>query len=239
MNETTDRSVRTERPDRAEERLERWLAGEASADDERALAAEAAADPALAAELSAHREVAARLRALPRELAPARDLFPEIARRTQSATGVGPLRSAALFPPLPRAAVRLALAASLLAALALGWSLRAKIEPRTVVVETTAPRAAAPPAPSVARTAYAATGREFDAIRDELRRAIDQRRDSLPPETRRLVFESLETIERAIGEIEAALAAAPTDPELARTYISYRQREIDLLRQANRLAARL
>jgi hypothetical protein len=218
--------------------MERWLAGEASADDERALDAAAAADPALAAELSAHREVAARLRALPRELAPARDLFPEIARRTQRAAGSGPLRTAALFRPLPRAAVRLALAASLRGALAVGWSLRARIEPRTVVVETTAARAAPPP-PSVARTAYAATGRELDAIRDELRRAIDLRRDSLPPETRRLVFESLETIERAIGEIEAALAAAPADPELARTYISYRRREIDLLRHANRMAARL
>ena len=95
------------------------------------------------------------------------------------------------------------------------------------------------PADSVARTAYAATGRELDFVRDELRRAIVERRDSLPPETRRLVFDSLETIERAIGEIEAALAAAPTDPELARTYVSYRQREIDLLRHANRLASRL
>lgn len=235
MNESPDRTVRTE-PDGAEERLERWLAGETSAGDERALAA---ADPALLAELSAHREVVTRLRALPREVQPARDLFPEIARRTRSAAGAAPLRSAARFRTWPRAAVRLALAASLLAAAAAGWLLRARIEPPAIVVEAATPPAAAPPAASVARTAYAATGRELDFVRDELRRTIDQRRDSLPPETRRLVFDSLATIERAIGEIEAALAAAPSDAELARAYVSYRQREIDLLRHANRLAARL
>jgi hypothetical protein len=53
------------------------------------------------------------------------------------------------------------------------------------------------------------------------------------------VFENLATIDRALTEIEAALAAAPGDGELARTYIEYRQREIAVLRRANAMAARL
>jgi hypothetical protein len=224
-------------PDRSKELLARWLEGDATSDEVAALEAAAAADAALAAELEAHREIVARLRALPRELPPARDLFPGIARRTYGA-GARRRRGAALFRPLPKSALRLALAASLLAALAVGWGLRARVTQAPVVVEVAAPRAT-PPAASVARTAYAATGRELDAIRDELRRSIEARRDSLPPETRRLVFDNLATIERAIGEIEAALAAAPSDAVLARAYVAYRERQIDLLRQANRLAARL
>jgi hypothetical protein len=90
-----------------------------------------------------------------------------------------------------------------------------------------------------ALAAYAETDRELAVLRAELRAAIEARQDRLPPETRALVFANLETIEAALAEIEAALAAAPGDGELARTYIDYRQREIALLRRANTLAARL
>jgi anti-sigma factor RsiW len=226
--------------DRTEELLARWLEGDPDTDLERALDAAAAADPAFAAELAAHRALRAELRALPREIAPARDLFPAIARRAGLEAAAPSPRGALLWrrlaAPLPRAAGRLALAAGLVAALAVGWSLRARVAPAPLIVV-----APPPPAPdaTVARTAYAATGRELDAIRDELRRSIEARRDALPPATRRLVFDNLATIESAIAEIEAALAAAPADAELARAYVAYRQRQLDLLRQANRLAARL
>ena len=169
----------------------------------------------------------AALRTLPTSLEPERDLWPGIAAR--------------LAPPArtpQRPLVRFAMAASLLAALALGWALALRLRPAPVVVEVPAPPAAAAE-PGVARTAYAATGRELDAIRDELRSAIDAQRAQLPPATRQLVFENLATIEKAIAEIEKALAAAPADAELARTYVVYRSRQIDLLRQANRAAARL
>jgi hypothetical protein len=87
--------------------------------------------------------------------------------------------------------------------------------------------------------AYAEIDRTLSSIRDDLRRSIDAHQERLPPETRALVFENLRTIDRAITEIEAALEGAPAGSELARTYIAYREREIDLLRQANRLVARL
>ena len=204
--------------------LSRWLAGDASAAEERELDAAAAADPTLAAELTAHRRVLAAVRSLPAARAPERDLWPEIAARLAP-----PRRSRwplALAAGLALVAVGLALAGRRLAA----------PDPRFAAVEAWRPAAA----PAGARlAAYAETADELSAIGAELRRAIEARRDALPPETRRLVFDNLATIERALADIEAALAERPADAALARTYIAYREREIALLRQANRLAARL
>jgi hypothetical protein len=90
-----------------------------------------------------------------------------------------------------------------------------------------------------ALAAYAETDRQLAALGAELRRTIEERQERLPPATRRIVFDNLATIERALAEIEVALAGAPGDVELARTYIEYRQREITVLRRANAMAARL
>ena len=96
-----------------------------------------------------------------------------------------------------------------------------------------------PPSSAPALAAYAESERALGAIRDELRREAEARAAGLPPETRAVVFDNLATIDRAIAEIEAALAERPDDPELARTYIAYRQHEIELLRRVNRAASRL
>ena len=95
------------------------------------------------------------------------------------------------------------------------------------------------PASAVRRGAYSAPDLALEEIRVRLRQEIEAKQDKLPPATRALVFENLATIDRAIAEIERALDVEPGNAELSRTYISYREREIDLLRQANRAAARL
>lgn len=200
--------------------LHRWLAGDATSEEERELDRAALTAPALAAEIAAHRRALAELRALPTALAPERDLWPDIARRLRR----------------PRRRPRFAFVAGLAAAAALVVAVRVADAPRPAPA---ARETAAPAAPAVELAAYAETGRALAAIRDELRQAIEARRDALPPETRRLVFANLATIDRAIADIEAALSRLPADRELARTYIAYREREIALLRQANRLAARL
>jgi hypothetical protein len=171
-----------------------------------------------------------RIAALPAEIEPPRDLWPAIAART-----VARPAPARRFPVLVAAA--LGAAAGLVLAILLLRSPR--FAPETPGDALLAGNGAPPPPPALALAAYAETGRELDAVRDELRRAIDARSDALPPETRALVFESLATIERAIADIEAALARQPADPGLSRAYVDYREREIALLRQANRLAARL
>jgi hypothetical protein len=101
------------------------------------------------------------------------------------------------------------------------------------------PDVPAPGLPAPALAAYAETDRQLTALGAELRRTIEAQQERLPPATRRIVFDNLATIERALAEIETALAGAPGDVELARTYIEYRQREIAVLRRANAMAARL
>jgi hypothetical protein len=103
-------------------------------------------------------------------------------------------------------------------------------------VATAPPAAAERPA---ALAVYAATEQTLDRIREEVRGEIERRGAGLPSDVRTLLDENLATIERAIAEIEAALAREPDNQELARTYIDYRQRQIDLLRRVNRAASRV
>jgi hypothetical protein len=212
-------------------RLDSWLRGELAPEEAAAFLRAAAAEPALASEVAAYEELLAGIRALPESVPPEVDLWPGISARVRASRARDSRRR------LPRAAV--ALAASLVVAVLALVAWQARRDPPS---EARLP-AESPVAPveagGVALAAYAATDETLGAICDELRRAIEARQEKLPPETRALVFENLRTIDRALAEIEAALAAAPADPELSRTYITYRQREIDLLRQANRMAARL
>lgn len=210
-----------------DERLAAWLRGELTAGEERALREAARSDPALAAEIQAYDRTIGALRALPRERAPERDLLPVIATRLEIDR---PRHRAWLLP----------VAAALLLAAGLALLLRLERTGRGGAVAPTEPAMAHLPAVSpIARSAYGDTDRALADIRRELRRTIEERKGELPPETRALVFENLRVIESAISDIETALDAAPTDPDLARTYIAYRERQIDLLRQVNRMAAKL
>jgi hypothetical protein len=212
-----------------DERLAAWLRGELTAGEERALREAAASEPALAAEIQAYDRTIGALRALPRERAPERDLLPAIAARLEIDR---PRHRHWLLP----------VAAALLLAAGLALMLRLEQSSRGGGSVPTPPPpavATAPPASAIARTAYGDTDRALADIRRELRRTIEERKDDLPPETRAVVFENLRVIESAIRDIETALDAAPADGDLARTYIAYRERQIDLLRQVNRMAAKL
>jgi hypothetical protein len=229
------------RPDSEENRIrfDAWLRGELPPAelpfaDEEAMFAALAADPELAAEAAASREVVQSLRGLPPAIAPATDLWPAIAAAIQVEQP----------QPRTRSIVRvrqtlLALAASLVALVGGTAVWRSLHDPAPLAV-VVAPTPATPVIGLPASlAAYAETDQELGAIGDELRRTIEARQEKLPPATRALVFENLRTIDRALAEIELALRAAPADPALARTYIAYRERQIDVLRQANRMAARL
>ncbi len=208
------------------ETLDAWLRGELDGDQERAFLAAAEAAPELRAEVAEYRRRIDQVRALPPEIEPERDLWPAIAAR---------------LPAARRRSWPWALAASLVLAAGLAIVVRqAGLAPQSEVPPASPPSlATAPRLSPVARSAYAQTDQALAEIRLQLRRTVAEREAELPEATRRLVHENLETIERAIAEIEAALAERPESPELARTYIAYRQRQIDLLRQVNRATARL
>jgi len=169
--------------------------------------------------------------ALPAEIDPGRDLWPGVASRLTRRRRIS----------------RIVLAAA--AALALGaavWRFSPALAPArpsegaqvSEIAQVAAPEAR--PATGGPRlAAYSEGERALTEIRDELVREIEAKQDRLPPETRDLVFENLRTIDRALSEIEAALELTPGDAELGRTYIAYRERQIGLLRQANRAASRL
>lgn len=208
--------------------FEAWLRGELEPEAERAFLAAAERDAELREEVAAYRNLIGDLRALPAEVAPERDLWPSLERRVTPAVATRRWR-----------ATSLALAASLLAVIGVALLWRAPSNPLPDPPAPPSRPAPAIAASAVAGSAFAETDLALTAIRQELRREIDSRQGQLPPETRQLVFDNLETIERAIAEIEAALALRPANPELARTYIAYRQRQIALLRQVNLTAARL
>jgi len=225
-----------ERYESPNEGLEAWRRGELDEEQSRLFLEEASRSADLRAEVERHDRLLAALAELPRELEPERDLWPEIAARTLARRPARPYRWLAA-----------GLAAGALIALgALRW-----VEWGAAPPEVTAARptpGAALPAPAAARSApvvenalahFSETDAELARIREELRLEVGRLSAALPPATRELVFANLATIDRAIEEIEAALAERPGDAALARTYIGYRQRQIDLLRRVNRAASRL
>jgi len=204
--------------------LDAWLAGELDADATRRFLAAAREDPELTAEVERFVALRDAVSRLPREIEPERDMWPAIAARTVARRAPSRARWLSLG-----VAAGLVLAASVI--FLAGGRRAPEAAPR--IVET-------PPVTSApALAAYAESERALGAIRDELRREVETRAMGLPPETRAVVFDNLATIDRAVAEIEAALAERPDDPELARTYIAYRQHEIELLRRVNRAASRL
>jgi hypothetical protein len=75
--------------------------------------------------------------------------------------------------------------------------------------------------------------------KQELRDALDERRDSLDPEAKATVDRNLKLIEDAIAEIHVALDKEPASAELNRMLMAAHQRELYLLQRAMQLAARL
>lgn len=209
-------------------RLDSWLRGEVPRAEEAALFAAAAQDPTLAGEAEACRRAVAGLRELPMAISPEADLWPVIVEEMRARQDLARRRH--------RNRSLVGLAAALIAVVGGigGWlAMRAPAPPSSIADQP--PRHGLP----IALAAYAETDQTLAAIGADLRREIESRQEKLPPETRTLVFENLRTIDRALAEIGAALREAPADPGLARTYIAYRERQIDVLRQANRMAARL
>lgn len=188
-----------------------------------------------------------RLAALPDDVPPARDLWPEIAAELDAqrlrtlpgdaaggagaadAIGAAPAeprggtgRGARAWPLLRRAAAVLLLVGG---TAVVTWDLRGRTEPEVVVVETVPLRAAADGLVSYERSA------------DELARALEQRRAKLDPATVEAIERSLRTIDSALVEARTALERDPSSAQV-RAYVeaAYRQK-IDFLRRANDVAS--
>lgn len=161
---------------------------------------------------------------LPREVEPARDLWPAIEAE------LGPHRSKAprgwLWPAA--AAVVLVAASSLITATVLRRA------------ETTSPPVAAVNPPTVAQRAAFGPGQvldpTYDAARQQLARTLASRIDRLPPGARAKLESNLAELRRATAEINAALALRPGDPLLEELLLNTYQDELAVLASVNQIA---
>lgn len=173
-----------------------------------------------------------RARRLPAELPPARDLWPGIEARIRDAGG-----QSAPAPARARSAwLSLAAAASIVFAAAVAAFLHLAREP-----EQTTPGQVASHAPPLT-AAFGPDhnlGSRYQAARAGLTDDFDQRLRALPPETRASVMQNLETIRRAMDEINAALGQDPANQFLQQQLLATYQDELTVLANLQRVTERL
>ena len=241
------------------DRLSEYLDGELTQAECQALESHLSVCPACAATLDELRAVVSRALTL-EDAPPAEDLWPGIATRIGSA----PASTAdPIAVPRPESSGRwwarrfefgapqLAAAAVLLMALsaAVMWLvLRGSALPQAETPGSTRASeavAAAPPgsalptsgATAVAAPALAASGNpRYDAAIAELERAMAEGRGRLDPRTLRVVEENLRTIDRALDQARAAVAADPGNLWLRSHLAATMKQKVDLLRTATLLA---
>lgn len=217
--------------ERLERLLDERLDGNLGEAEQAQLDAALAGDPQLARKARQLEELVEDLRTLPQAVEPPRDLWPQIERRTVASS-------------MPRGRSRLWLAAAaMVCALGLAfligrWTGETGPRPQQAVVEPAETQEIVSRPAALAPDLAPAT-QALEETRSQLRRAFAERRAELPPATLELVEQNLATIERAISEIERAIAAHPSDRDLGKILVAYQTREIALLQQAQRAAARL
>ena len=176
---------------------------------------ELARDPLLREELDDLLALVAAARDLP-GVAPARDLWPGIAGRIRRRRIV---RVRFVLP---------ALAAAAAAAAVVFFALPADVEDRAPAPSMS---------PSTARGAADSLDAEFSRSTREVLAALSRDGSSLDPETVAIIEENLQKIERAMGEIRAALERDPNNAALQRVLTAENRRRHQVLKHAAALSA--
>ena len=173
------------------------------------------------------RLVLAQARALPRELRPSRDLWAGIAQRIEAGRG-------------GRATWWLGLAA---AAVLVGVSVSLLRRSDPVPVSVSAPGPVTVPVSRVSLpregTTLGAAEQEYERAANELLAAIQDRRQSLSPQTLANVERNLAVIDQALNEVRAALGRDPGNKDLTRMLVSAHRKKVDTLRRVVRLSTSL
>jgi hypothetical protein len=160
----------------------------------------------------------ARLAALPRELAPARDLWPGVAASI-AADRIRPAAPWRRWPLALAAGVAIAVAAGLI-----GWRVGREAAP---ALTTVLPADAGSEALRQASFAVPQGG-DYLATRADLEGTYRERLELLAPATRSRIEQDLAAIRAANADIRHALAADPQSPVLNRLLESTWQQEFDL-----------
>lgn len=182
------------------------------------------------AEERALRALIAEAAGLPREMRPARDLWPELAERLRGAEG-----ARLVAPPVRsswRSPMAMAAAASVLVALA-----------ATLWVRGHGPRPAPGVTPGTLVTVafvdpgadLLATEREYARATADLMAAIESQKAVLTPETRQVLDANLKTIDEALAQVRTALRKDPGNGALTHLLTSTHQKKLDALQRVVRL----
>ena len=186
------------------------------------------------AELEELRRLLALAADLPHEIAPSRDLWAPIAARLGASREVVRGRLGGRWQWRLAAAAALVVAAGLLL---IAYSLGRRHADVNLALALQASPAAVPA--SLGGSDFAVAEAELVEARDQLLAALDDRRDSMSPDTLRVVDDNLRVIDGAIDRISAALAADPLNPRLANRLAGAYRTQIELLQRATALPAEI
>ena len=210
-------------------RLDDWLDGAHAGEAARELEAHLASCAACRERKRQLRRLLAHAAALPRSLAPPRDLWPGISERISRPSWSG---------------FQLAmLAAAATVVLAFGALVLTRLAPagvRTVTMPAASPSGTLVAAGgTVSDPALAQAEREYEQAAQALLEALQRRRALLPAEDLAKVESNLQVIDRALAEVREALAKDPANPELNRMLVATHRKKVDVLRRVVRLSTEL
>ena len=214
------------------DRLDDWVDGALPTPQAREVEAHLAVCPSCRRDESELRQLLAHAAALPRSVAPSRDLWPAIAGRIE--------RERAWPWRLAWGPVALAAAAALVIALAT-WAV---LRPATGSVHTVEIPARTTPSPVAAEStridpALLAAERDYELAANALLAALQARRNELSPETLTIVERNVAVIDVALAEVRRALEVDPANPELSRMLVATHRKKLDALRRVMRLSTDL
>ncbi len=189
------------------------------------------------AEAAALKKLIGDARALPKQVAPDRDLWPEIsarlARKAEATTLVLPLRRRRRGWPGGLAGRPALLAAAAVVLITLSSAITVVLVRGGAAGDARPAMAAAPPAAAVpALAAFQPAEAEFQRAARELAGVLDTRRDALAPETVEVIERNIAIIDAAIAEARAALAADPASGSLAEMLADSYRAKVALLQNA-------
>jgi hypothetical protein len=172
--------------------------------------------------------VRAHVERLPRDVPPARDLWPGVARGIESS------RRRSRRVRALAAASTLAMAA----AVALVVGLRGRQGPAPEA--SFSPLASPAPAPMATAPAPPLPGEaDYEGAERILSAELDARRASLEPDQTKVLDESLRTVDDAIASTRIAVREHPDDPELRAELDRVWEDKLDLLRQVTELTSEM
>jgi predicted anti-sigma-YlaC factor YlaD len=214
-----------------DERLDDWVDGALAGAEAQAVESHLAGCASCREHERQLRQLLAHAAALPRSLAPPRDLWPGIAERIERGSAWSELWASWHTLGLAAAAVVLGLAAFL-------WN-DGPTAVRTVAMPSASPSLRPVADTAVSDPVLAAAAREYEAAATALLQALQRRRGVLPPEDLARVEANLQVIDRALEEVRQALVKDPASPELNRMLVATHRKKVDVLRRVVRLSTAL